>query len=241
MAKVTYIGHSGFFVELSQAVLLFDYSEGTLAGIPKEKPLYVFASHAHRDHFSFDVFALAKSRENVTFILSRDIRRKWSPAAFLKRGVEKECLEKILFVRPHETYELGALRVTTLDSTDEGVAFLVCAEGENIYHAGDLQDWVWDDETPEGNRRMTERFRLEVQRLAGKSIDLAFLVLDPRQEGDFAKGFDWFMRHTDTRRAYPMHFWGDFSVFAKLRALPESEPYRARIAAQEEYLPGPAL
>lgn len=82
---------------------------------------------------------------------------------------------------------------------------------------------------------MTARFRTEVARLAGRHIDAAFLVLDPRQEEDFACGFDYFMRHTDTARAYPMHFWKDFSVFGRLRALPCSEPYRERIAGAEEY------
>ena len=85
------------------------------------------------------------------------------------------------------------------------------------------------------NPRKTARFRAEVDRLAGRRIDAAFLVLDPRQGANFACGFDYFMRHTDTVRAYPMHFWKDFSVFGRLRALPCSEPYRERIAEEGEY------
>ncbi len=235
MQRVTYIGHSGFSVELSGMVLLFDYSEGTMPVFSPEKPLYVFASHAHRDHFCFAVFELMKNHPDVTFVLSKDIRRKWSPSAFEKRGIGKDVFDRILFVKAHETYDLGALRVTTLDSTDEGVAFLVDTEGKHIFHAGDLHDWVWDEESEEDNRLMTARFREEVARLADVPVDIAFLVLDPRQEGDFFRGFDWFMRHTDTRRAYPMHFWHDFSVFARLRALPESAPYRGRVAQEAEY------
>ncbi|MBE5784816.1 MAG: MBL fold metallo-hydrolase [Clostridiales bacterium] len=235
MERITYIGHSGFSLELSGMVLLFDYFEGAMPAFSPEKPLYVFASHAHRDHFNFAVFDLVKHHPNVTYILSRDIRRKWGAAAFEKRGVEKAVFERIRFVRAHETHDFGEIKVTTLDSTDEGVAFLVSAEGKNIFHAGDLHDWVWDDKTEAGNRRMTERFRAEISCLAQIPIDTAFLVLDPRQEGDFARGFDWFMRHTDTRRAYPMHFWNDLSVFSSLRALPESAPYRDKVAAEEEY------
>ena len=235
MFNVSYIGHSGFSVELSGMVLLFDYSEGAMPAFSPKKPLYVFASHAHRDHFCFDIFTLAKTHGDVTFILSKDIRRKWSPSAIEKRGIGRDIFEKILFVNGHESHAVGPLAVTTLDSTDEGVAFLIHAEGNNIFHAGDLHDWVWDEESEEDNRRMTERYRAEIERLSGISIDAAFLVLDPRQEADFARGFDYFMRRTDTRRAWPMHFWKDASVFARLRALPESAPYRDRVAKEEEY------
>lgn len=235
MQRVSYIGHSGFSLELSGAVLLFDYFEGTMPVFPAEKPLYVFASHAHRDHFNFAVFDLLRQHPNVTYILSKDIRRKWSASAFEKRGIGRDVFDRIVFVKAHETYDVGGIRATTLDSTDEGVAFLVHAEGKNIFHAGDLHDWVWDEESEEDNRRMTARYREEVARLSGIPIDIAFLVLDPRQEGDFARGFDYFMRHTDTRCAYPMHFWHDHSVFSRLQALPESEPYRCKVAAEEEY------
>ncbi|MDD6046543.1 MAG: MBL fold metallo-hydrolase [bacterium] len=182
--RVTYIGHSGFAAELAHCTLLFDYFEGALPAFAPEKPLYVFSSHAHRDHFNFDIFKLRETHPNVTYILSRDIRRRWSAAGFRRHGVEQEAYDAILFPGAHETLQCGALSVETLRSTDEGVAFL---------------------------------------------------VLDPRQGTDFARGFDYFMRCTDTVRAYPMHFWKDRSVFARLRALPCSEPYRDRIAGEEEY------
>ena len=63
--KITYIGHSGFAAELAHCTLLFDYYEGTLPVFPSEKPLYVFCSHAHRDHFNFDIFRL---RETLSLI-----------------------------------------------------------------------------------------------------------------------------------------------------------------------------
>lgn len=233
--RVIYIGHSGFAAELAHCTLLFDYFEGALPAFAPEKPLYVFSSHAHRDHFNFDIFKLRETHPNVTYILSRDIRRRWSAAGFRRHGVEQETYDAILFPGAYETLQCGALSVETLRSTDEGVAFLVSAEGETIFHAGDLNDWVWEEEAPAENHAMTVRFRAEVGRLAGRRIDAAFLVLDPRQGADFARGFDYFMRCTDTVRAYPMHFWKDRSVFARLRALPCSEPYRDRIAGEEEY------
>ncbi len=52
--KVTFILHSGYFVELDSCCLLFDYWRGDIP--QSDKPLYVFASHHHEDHFSPEVF-----------------------------------------------------------------------------------------------------------------------------------------------------------------------------------------
>ena len=49
--KITYIHHSAFLVETESAYLLFDYFQGKLPEFSEEKPLYVFASHRHPDHF----------------------------------------------------------------------------------------------------------------------------------------------------------------------------------------------
>ena len=45
--KVTYIGHSGFLLETEEINFLFDYSEGEIPILEKEKPLVVFVSHSH--------------------------------------------------------------------------------------------------------------------------------------------------------------------------------------------------
>lgn len=235
MSKVTYIGHSGFSVELERAILLFDYTEGRLPAFTPDKEMYVFASHAHGDHFSFEIFSLREERKNVTYVLSSDIRRAHNARDFARRGVPEEVFAQIRFLKPREQAQIGALRVETLRSTDAGVAFVVEAEGASIYHGGDLNDWVWEGEPEEENAAMTAAYRAEVERAADRRFDLAFLPLDPRQEGDFWRGLDWFMRRTRTEKAYPMHFWGDWQVFDRLRAMECSAPYRNRLAAVEEY------
>ena len=55
--KVTYIYHSGFLVETERSYLLFDYWKGEIPPLDYKKELYIFASHAHRDHFSEDIFS----------------------------------------------------------------------------------------------------------------------------------------------------------------------------------------
>ncbi len=69
----------------------------------------------------------------------------------------------------------------------------------------------------------------EGAKLMGRKIDVAFLVLDPRQESYFWWGFDWWMRTMQVQLAFPMHSWESFSLTQKLKALPCSEPYRDRV------------
>ena len=42
MMKITYIGHSGFFVEMEDACFLFDYYKGTIPETDGNKKMYVF-------------------------------------------------------------------------------------------------------------------------------------------------------------------------------------------------------
>ena len=57
--KITYIHHSSFLVETEENYFLFDYFEGKLPQLKEDKPLLVFASHRHGDHFSPVIFELA--------------------------------------------------------------------------------------------------------------------------------------------------------------------------------------
>lgn len=234
--NITYIGHSGFSVELDHAILIFDYFEGIIPKFPHRKPIYVFSSHYHHDHFNMEIFKLSAKYAAVTYVLSSDIGRKFNRKFFLRHGVSAETYDKILFLPEHTLQKAGNLEIQTFHSTDEGVAFLVNVEGKCIFHAGDLQWWTWPGETAEEYEKMTADFQTEIAALPHHAIDVAFLVLDPRQEENFHLGFDYFMRHTNTKLAYPMHFWKDTSVIDKLLALPVSQDYRNRIIGKEFYI-----
>ena len=56
--NVTYIYHSSFLVETMSGYLLFDYFKGDLPELSPYKPLYVFVSHGHGDHFSASIFTI---------------------------------------------------------------------------------------------------------------------------------------------------------------------------------------
>lgn len=220
--KITFVYHSSFLVELDSCSLLFDWYGGELPEIDRTKPLYVLNSHHHGDHYSPEIFQLGM--ENVWYIPATCIRLS------AKRKAALNIDDTHVFrMASGKTLELGPLRIITLRSTDAGVAFLVEAEGKTIYHAGDLHWWHWEGEPKSWNQDMERDFKKEIAKLAGKTIDAAFLVLDPRQEGDYWLGFDWAMRQLDIRTAFPMHSWENFWIAKKMKDNPCSEPYRDRI------------
>lgn len=234
--NIQYIGHSGFSVELDHNILLFDYFEGTIPKFPHGKHIYVFVSHFHHDHFNMEIFRLLDKYASITYILSYDIAKKFKEKFFLRHGISKEVYDRIIFLPERTTRRIGDLEVQTFHSTDEGVAFLIQAENKRIYHAGDLQWWTWPGESAQEYEEMTAAFQNEIASIPSHPIDAAFLVLDPRQEDNFYMGFDYFMRHINTKTAYPMHFWKDTSVIDRLLAMDISEAYREKIVGKEFYI-----
>lgn len=207
--KITYIGHSGFLAETADCYYIFDYYNGALPSLQPDKPVLVFSSHAHHDHYAPEIFDLlrAMGMKHITAILSDDI----APDAYPRDPGEMTVIP----AASHQTYELPCRTyVHTLRSTDEGVAFLLqCPEG-TLYHAGDLNDWVWAEESEEYNRAMTENYRREIdllarycrEHLSSRPIDVACVPLDPRQEELYAHGMVYFVENVPVSRVYPMHF-----------------------------------
>ena len=208
--KITYIHHSSFLVETEENYFLFDYFEGKLPQLKEDKPLLVFASHRHGDHFSPVIFDLVKTHASTGFVLSDDI---W------KRRVPEELMGKTYFIGPEEELDLQApftgpsgVKVHGFKSTDEGVAFLIETEGKRIYHAGDLNNWVWEGEPEADNKRMSQRFHQELEKLRGIHIDVAFMLLDPRQEDKYCWGMNYFLEHTDSKVVFPMHCFEHYNI-----------------------------
>ena len=206
--NVTYIHHSGFLVETGSAFYLFDYEKGELPPMDTQKPIFVLSSHSHGDHYNPEIFPLLEGMgmTRVQAVLSDDIPVPESVPT--------------LTVSPGKQYSLGPRQsLTTFRSTDLGVAFLLETEEGILYHAGDLNDWVWAEETEDDNRQMTQDYRQQLellrQHLNGREIHLAFVVLDPRQEADYDRGLQHFLRTVKAAKVYPMHYWDDPSVIGR--------------------------
>lgn len=218
--KVTYIDHSSFLVETDTYYLLFDYVQGELPKMEMGKNLVVFASHHHGDHFSPLIFDLADQYPDVWYVISNDISKSRIPERFYGR---------LVYLGPNEEMAAAELVVRTYKSTDEGVAFVVEAEGSTIYHGGDLNHWKWIGEPDSWNQSMGEAYHKELEKMAWEKIDVAFLPVDSRLKEYFCLGADEFMKGVGAKVVFPMHCWEDYTVGARWKELPSAEDYKEGI------------
>ncbi len=197
--QIHYIFHSGFLAETASGYYLFDYYQGRLPLLDTGKPITVFSSHGHGDHYNPQIFPILKAlgMGDIYAVLSKDIAPRKHPADI-----------PVLRADANRTYTLPqGEQLETLRSTDQGVAFLLATREGLVYHAGDLNDWTWAGEDEQENRRMRANYRQEIDQLKGRCIDVAFLPLDPRQEEHYADGLAYFLATVGPARAYPMHYW----------------------------------
>ena len=121
--RVTFLAHDGFFIELDQVCLLFDWWKGVLPPL-SDKPLLVFVSHRHEDHFNPAVFTLADCKADIQFLLGSDFHL--TPHNLTKWQLSPETAAKCRRCGKHDTFTpLPGVTVETFPSTDEGVAWMV--------------------------------------------------------------------------------------------------------------------
>ncbi len=221
---VRYLYHSGFAVEFNDTVLIFDYysdeSENEIRSLStgviepseiKDKRVMVFSSHKHPDHFNPVILSWKTNLPNVQYFLSSDIPKKYHS-------------EFTHILKPNQVYEESGLKIQTFKSTDAGVAFLITLNGINIYHAGDLNWWHWDEESKAWNNDMAARFKYEISLLKEINIDIAFLTADPRQEEAELLGLNWFIDHVNVKTVFPMHFWDDYTIMDRIKKEAQNKP-----------------
>ncbi len=228
---VTFLAHSGFLVEWEHFYTLFDWWKGELPPLDREKPLLVFASHSHEDHFDPKIFRLPAEYPRTRYILSHDIRlatRRWE-----KLGLTQEIFERVTSIRVDSLLATEAggvpLTVRTVNSTDAGVAFLLSAENRLVYHGGDLNWWHWEEEGRLYCTNMAASYRQAIQKLAdavrdeaadsgcAPVIDAAMAPLDPRLGDACGMGVEHLLKNVAVRRLFPMHLWGKFEQIEDYR------------------------
>ncbi len=201
--KIHHLEHSSFVLELEETVLIFDWYRGELPEFDGSKQIFVFASHEHHDHYGECIWELKNKYENVQYIIDEDV----APDA---EG------ENILHVKPYMKYHVSYTKekdreiyVETLLSTDEGVAFYIECEGSHLYFAGDLNIWYWIVDSDEINADRIFRYKKEIALLSDKTIDVAFVPVDPRLELHEIDAAVVFLDMVpQTKLLVPMHYWG---------------------------------
>ena len=184
---LTYIFHSGFVLETEQSILVFDYwldPSGVMDSVLRsEKPMYVFSSHFHEDHFTNEIFEWKKQKPNITYILSKDI--------YKHRRASKEDAD--VWLAKGGTWSDDTISVWAMGSTDSGVSWIVetevkaaikrvqsqacldSAEREQarpkvkrIFHAGDLNNWYarFLQDVKPGETIYSEEFDEEIEPIA---------------------------------------------------------------------------
>ena len=215
--KLTYIFHSGFVIETKQSILVFDYwmdPSGAMGSVlSSEKPMYVFSSHFHEDHFSQDIFEWKTKKENVTYILSKDILRH-------RRATKDEA---DVWLAKGASWSDERISVKALGSTDSGVSWIVETEGKRIFHAGDLCNWyarflpdavsgqtIYSEELEEYIDPIAHEKKylgeLKDIRKVADSFDLVMFPIDGRIGNGYTLGGRQFIKRFKVGLFVPMHF-----------------------------------
>jgi L-ascorbate metabolism protein UlaG (beta-lactamase superfamily) len=224
--KLTYIYHSGFAVEGKQFTVIIDYYRDSADGYVRRSlasfpgTLYVLASHRHPDHFNPSVLNWKNIRPDIHYIFSTDIPKLNTGASFIRKG---------------DTWQDDNIRIKAFGSTDAGISFLIEAEGKTIFHAGDLNNWHWDQEsTPEEVREADRLFLLEVDDLRQETdrLDLALFPIDCRLGENYMRGAEQFIDRIHTRLFAPMHFGETYAAAHAFQ--PYAEKAGCRFAAWTE-------
>ena len=215
---LTYIFHSGFVLETEQSFLIFDYwMDPSGVMLRSEKPMYVFSSHFHEDHFTKEIFEWKKQREGITYILSKDI--------YKHRRASKEDAD--VWLAKGGTWSDDTISVWALGSTDSGVSWIVETEDKRIFHAGDLNNWYakfLSDDNPDQERysfEMEEVFNpiahekqflgeLKDIRKVADSFDVVMFPIDGRVGNGYTLGGRQFIERFKVGLFVPMHFTTGF-------------------------------
>jgi L-ascorbate metabolism protein UlaG (beta-lactamase superfamily) len=173
----------------------------------------VLASHRHPDHFNPEILQWKTQRPDIRYVLSRDIMER-----------VKEDVPDAVWLEKGDTWQQGDVCIRAFGSTDLGISFLVDAEGRRIFHAGDLNNWHWSEESTPGEVAESERRFLEevdcLKQEAG-SVDLAMFPVDARLGRDYMRGAEQFVERIRVKLFSPMHFTPSYEAAEAFRPCAE--------------------
>jgi len=173
-AVIWYLGHSGWAIKTRDHFLVFDYFNRDrdpaapalcngrinckeIAG----ENVAVFVSHEHGDHFDPQVFDWKEDVPEMTYVM----------------GCAAENAPTCEYMEGRDQKMIDGMKVTTIESNDTGVGFVVEVDGLVIMHPGDHANRLQDFSGP---------YCAEIDYLAAQGIrpDIAFMPISGCGFGD---------------------------------------------------------
>jgi len=199
---ITYLYHSGFAIENNDVLLIIDFWQDPENCIPQlmkhNGPIYVLATHFHPDHFNREIFKWKEVRPDIHYILSKDILRH-----------HRAAKEEAQYLVKGDIFEDNNIHIQAFGSTDSGVSFYVKLVGHTIFHAGDLNNWHWQEESSEAESLQYEKMYLGELKDITKvftDVDIAFFPIDARLGKEYMRGAKQFLERIKVKHFFPMHF-----------------------------------
>lgn len=223
---ITYVYHSCCAIEFKKFTILIDYykdaiKEGEEIGwveknlLQNDKPLYVLCTHSHADHFNEEVLKWGAQKDNITYIFSKEVVDTIKDNPLLKD-------EKITYLDKFEEYKDKNIKVQAFGSTDEGGSFYIEHKRKKIFHAGDLNNWHWNEEVPfEEALAFENHYICELELLSEqvKEVDVAMFPIDPRLGKDFMRGGEQFVNKIKTKHILPLHFGDNYDLIQQFEPI----------------------
>lgn len=218
--KLTYIYHSGYAIEASNFTVIIDYykdapSNGESNSIDKlldkKDKLYVLSTHSHADHFNPEILKWKEKKKDIIYIFSKDI---------LDNNLAKP--DDAIYLDKLEVYKDNNIHIEAFGSTDLGVSYLMKLEDKTMFHAGDLNNWHWNEEsTVQEIKEAEDYYERELSLIAAsvKHINLAMFPIDPRLGKDYMKGAEQFINAIQIDILVPMHFGESYDKAAAFSSI----------------------
>lgn len=223
--QLIYIYHSGFAILNNDATVIIDYYKDSFiekinSGIVHEEllkrpgKLYVLATHFHPDHFNKYILEWKNIRPDIHYIFSKDILKH-----------KKAQAEDAFYIKKGEVYDDGTISIHAFGSTDSGVSFFIRLQDKTFFHAGDLNNWHWNEEsTPAEIKKAEGDFLAELRDIhqVVNQIDIVMFPIDPNLGKDYMKGATQFTEKIKTGTFIPMHFGQKYEKANAFQSLAEA-------------------
>lgn len=181
---INYIYHSCYEIITKDYQLVFDYYKGPLK-LRDDKEKIFFVSHDHDDHYSKEIHSLADK-------------------VFLWDGMDYRD-EKTIALAPGQSYQYKDILIKTSGSTDLGLSFEINIEGKRIIHVGDLNNWIWPEDSREDRKTMEKNF-LGYLSAFEKNPQVLFFLVDYRMGKNYDLGVRQALDLLEPQLLFPIHF-----------------------------------